>query len=130
MPYRNELDAAHALIESLKRQLEERPEPPEEEEKVKCKHCGNWDQPAIWGGSILLAILCAFIAFIWITAGTHGDLGNCYIEATGHYVDDNWVNQYRLSQEINWGSDNSVGVFDTLAEAKSAADMLGCPLVH
>jgi len=130
MPYRDDLDAAYAQIHSLKQQLKEKPP---KEEKVKCKKCGDWDKPEIFGAALGLAIVCAFIAFIWITAGTHGDLGKCYIETRVHRSAENdkvGIHKFWLSQEINWGTDNDIGVFHTLAEAKNAADMLGCPLVH
>ena len=124
MPYKNDLEAAHGRIAALEQQIN----PPEE--KVKCDKCGDWDKKELGFAGIVFFYMCLLIGSCMTLSITHGDLGDCYIEADYNKDDNGDYTLFELHQEVNWGSDNRIGVFKTLEEAQKGAALIDCPLGH
>jgi hypothetical protein len=129
MPYKNDLTAAHGRIASLEQQLEDKPEPPKEED-VKCDECGEVDWNTAAPLTIFLGVVLAVLGMITAAFWSHGDLGDCYIES--YYVTvekgEPRVQRFQLSRAVDWGEDSRVGVWTTLEEAKKGAEIVQCPL--
>jgi len=129
MPYRDDLDAAHAQLRALKNKIKDLTRKKNPEEKVKCKECSkrviNWAD--IGWTLIALILVLAMLVGMGHVFSACGDRGGCYVHSFSSSASDN---KFRLSQTIEWDNDERIGYFVTLDEAIEAANKLQCPIGH
>lgn len=131
MPYRNELDAAHARINSLEQdkrslldKLRRKPKTPKPKKvpKVKCKQCGGWFHRmglALFGIVSALILAGGFSWFLYTVITEHGP-GDCYIQSEGLV--------FNLNRTVEWGSDKTIGQYRSMDEALQDAEKVKCEI--
>lgn len=125
-PYRNDLEAAHARIASLERQLAGKQEQEEEEVRVTCPECGGWFRgiaKTAFFSFLGLVIGLGIVVGFTLSTRSCGDLGSCYIRNDGDSQQG-----YLLMRTVDGKNDMEVGEYGTIEAAVKDAKTIGCEL--
>lgn len=122
MSYRDDLEAAHARIASLEKQLQDKPPPPPKEKKMRCHGCGGRGRRigrAVFAATLAVGVLLPLLYVIG-NAITNRTVRNCYVESEAM--------TFNLMREIDWSNDRMLGRYRTMDELMADADRLHCPV--
>jgi hypothetical protein len=112
MPYKDDLKAAHGRIAALEQDLAAKPK---EAPVQKCNRCKG----ILWDALVPLGCIVIAVVMVIATFRHWGARGDCYIE-------NEWDARFELNQDIALGLDHTIGTFDSVDEALSAAKKIKC----